>query len=241
MKADRQAIKARIPAPIRGTVRDVYAHFRRGYYPHRSWSQTGEDMLLRDLLPSSADGFYVDVGARHPRFGSNTHALHQRGWRGINIDARPGSMRSFRRARPRDVNLEVAVGSVPGEATFYVFTDDELSSLDRGWADAKVAEGHRLERTVTTRVRTLADIHREHDVPARYELLTVDCEGRDADVLASNDWDAFRPRFVVVECSDGDLDAALDSEAVTLLRLNGYTPTAATRLSVVLRDRGEHR
>jgi FkbM family methyltransferase len=193
-------------------------------------------MLVRDLFAHQEVGFFVDVGAFHPRFGSNTYGLYRRGWNGVNIDARPGSMDAFRRSRIRDQNLELAIGTEVGQADFYVFYEDEVSSLDVAWAEQQISLGHRLDRVVRTRVATLSDIHRECSAPARYELLSVDCEGRDADVLASNDWKAYRPQIVVVECCNGDLDSGLRSPAVMLLRDAGYQPIAATRLSIVLKD-----
>lgn len=234
--AIRQYAKERVPPHLRSRLRDVYGGVRRDYYPYQSWSQTGEDMLVRDLFAHRGAGFFVDVGAFHPRFGSNTYGLYRRGWSGVNIDARPGSMEAFRRSRSRDQNLEVAIGTDVGQADFYVFCDQELSSLDSAWAERQVSLGHRLDRVVRTRVATLSDIHRECAVPARYEFLSVDCEGRDADVLASNDWNAYRPQVIVVECCDGDLDSGLRSPAVMLLRDAGYQPTGATRLSIVLKD-----
>src|SRR3712207_7299724 len=49
--------------------------------------------------------------------------LFRSGWSGINIDATPGSMGLFREIRPRDINLEMAVGAGAGELTFFVFDD----------------------------------------------------------------------------------------------------------------------
>lgn len=44
------------------------------------------------------DGIYVDVGAFHPTKFSNTHLFYLNGWRGINIEARPGSKKLFDKA-----------------------------------------------------------------------------------------------------------------------------------------------
>ena len=236
---DAATVKQRIPPALRGRVLDLYGLVRKDFYPYDCWSQGGEDMVLRDLLPRTRTGFFVDVGAFHPRFGSNTYALYKRGWRGINVDARPGAMAAFRRSRPHDRNLEVAVGSEPGEADFYVFFDGELCSLEKEWADRQVELGHRLEKVVPTQVLTLAQLHEENQVPPVYDLLNVDCEGRDEDVLASHDWSRWRPRHVVTEWSEGgqrDLADALTCGPVDLLRSVGYRPVAATRLSAVLVD-----
>src|SRR5260221_4132865 len=92
-----------------------------GYHSHApSFSCAGEDMILRHLLgPDRTRGFYVDVGAFHPTLFSNTHFFYLNGWRGINIEARPGSKKLFDKIRPEDVNLEVGVSRECGVMTYY--------------------------------------------------------------------------------------------------------------------------
>ena len=75
-----------------------------------SYSQDGEDMVLRKIFKNQKMGFYVDIGAHHPKRFSNTHLLYKKGWKGINIDATPGSMKLFNQLCPRDTNLELGVG-----------------------------------------------------------------------------------------------------------------------------------
>src|SRR5688500_1685041 len=67
-----------------------------------SYALEGEDMVLRRLFEGKTRGFYVDVGAHHPRRFSNTYYFYRRARRGINIDAAPGSMEAFNRDRSRD-------------------------------------------------------------------------------------------------------------------------------------------
>ena len=50
-------------------------------------------MILRRLFEKQKLGFYVDVGAHHPKRFSNTYFFYKQGWNGINIDAMPNSMR----------------------------------------------------------------------------------------------------------------------------------------------------
>ena len=90
-----------------------YFFVRKGY---RSFAQEGEDRVLFSLLfklhggKHIDNGFYVDVGAHHPYYLSNTYIFYRQGWRGLNIDAMPGSMALFEKNRPRDINLESGVG-----------------------------------------------------------------------------------------------------------------------------------
>ena len=78
-------------------------------WPH-SYSQEGEDLVLARYFAKSSL-IYVDVGAHHPTRYSNTYLFYSQGWRGINIDAMPGSMDAFRRDRPRDINIEALVST----------------------------------------------------------------------------------------------------------------------------------
>jgi len=233
---NRQLIKKYLPRSARSWLLDRYRRNQPGYYPRRSWSQAGEDLLLLDLLELASDrGFYVDVGAFHPRFGSNTYALYRRGWRGINIDARPGSMAQFRRDRPRDTNLEFGVGTNVARSEFFEFVEDELSTLDEERASALIGTGHVLLRKIEIDLRPLANVLTDFHVSPNFELLSVDCEGRDLDVLRSNDWRRFRPKTIIAECADGDLHEGLHSPVAELLRLEGYFPVAATRLNLIFR------
>ena len=90
--------KRMVPEPVRKQIRRIQAAIM-DVYAEKSWSQEGEDMILLRFFEYRRDGFYVDVGAHHPRRFSNTCALYRRGWHGINIDATPGAMQAFRRER----------------------------------------------------------------------------------------------------------------------------------------------
>jgi FkbM family methyltransferase len=188
----------------------------------QTYSTAGEDAVLQHLFRERrAPGHFVDVGAWHPWYSSNTFALYQQGWRGINIDAMPGSMVDFDRFRPGDMNIETAVGTDDGQATFYICDESSMHSLSADFAEnlgAHVIE----ERTVT--VRRLDSLLDDHPLPS-FELLTIDVEGRDFDVLASNDWDRYRPSVVVVEAD------TCDSRSIDFLADVGYTEVA--RLPVV--------
>jgi hypothetical protein len=96
---------------------------------NRSWSQEGEDMALRRVFEKEKIGFYVDVGAHHPKRFSNTYFFYRMGWNGINIDAMPGSMKEFDKYRGRDINLELGVAKQEGILNSYVFNEPALNTF----------------------------------------------------------------------------------------------------------------
>lgn len=212
-------------------------------YYRVSFAQDGEDLLLLSLFEGLSTGFYVDVGAHHPRRYSNTLALYSRGWSGINIDAMPGSMRPFRETRSRDINLELAISDERRVLTFYEFNEPALNGFDPALARRRVGlvpagqspdTAFRIvaERQIPT--VTLAEVLDEH-LPAGREIdvLNVDVEGLDFAVLASNDWSKYRPTVIVAEDPDVvSLDALGSSRVARFLRERGYVPLCKTRLTL---------
>lgn len=194
--------------------------------PHQvvSYSQEGEDLILSRLFDAQASGFFVDVGAHHPQRFSNTFLFYQRGWRGINIDAMPSSMAPFRRARPRDINLEIPVFKERKRLRYYEFNEPalngfsgELSAFRSGLAPYHVV------RTVELEGRPLAELLAEHLPPGQpIDFLTVDVEGLDLEVLESNDWSRFRPKVVLVEALGGSLETLPSHPVCELMQRHGY-------------------
>jgi FkbM family methyltransferase len=212
---------------------------RRG---QSSYGQEGEDKVLASLLFKAhggflpVTGFYVDVGAHDPFRFSNTYFFYKRGWSGINIDAAPGSMRSFEAKRSRDLNLEIGVGKDISTATFYVFNEPALNTFDHELATARCIGSWRIVREVEVQVMPLRDILAKHvSANQKIDFMTIDVEGRDFDVLRSNDWQRYRPMVVVVEIFGKSVEAAAtDPVARFLIEKNYvfYSKTVNTGLFV---------
>jgi FkbM family methyltransferase len=208
---------------------------KQRHYRH-SYAQEGEDLILAEIFGPKRNGFFVDVGAHHPRRFSNTYHFYKfRGWRGINIDAMPGGMRAFDRVRPDDINIEAAVSDVSVTLPFFVFNETALNTFDPALAAERDGFGdYRLERTVDLKTVTLQSLLDRH-LPAdrTIDLMSIDVEGLDLQVLRSNDWDRHRPGVVLVE--DGSVSTwsgVAGSATGTFLRDRGYQPVAKTLRTV---------
>jgi FkbM family methyltransferase len=170
-----------------------------------SYSHFGEDLIVAHLLnpkiAAGIRGWYVDVGAFDPVSFSNTLLLHQRGWKGINIDANPARIEAFQRLRPTDVNIVAAVSD--GEQTMdYLFY--QTGGLNRvvppgstGLKNQLAESPLRVERINT---ETLSAILKRHlPAEASVDFLNIDCEGHDLSVLSSLDWNRWAPEVIAVE------------------------------------------
>ncbi len=187
----------------------------------KSYSQNGEDTVLLAVFDGRKTGCYVDVGSFHPRQYSNTRALHERGWHGVNIDISPRKQALFAFDRPRDVNLCCAVSDHPGELTAFIFgRGSALDTTDRATAEEWAERFGLPFKEIKVPCRTLTDILEESDLP-QVDYLNIDVEGAEMAVLNGLDFSKFRPHCISIEIH-GELEEAESSEPYKLLRAQGY-------------------
>ena len=205
-----------------------------------SFSQEGEDVLLQRIFEGKRRGFYIDVGAHHPTRFSNTFLFYLQGWRGINIDAMPGSMRAFEKSRPRDVNIECPISDREEELTYFMFNAPALNTFSEREAARKDGLGtYRIVERRQMRTETLASVLDKHLPNGQaIDFLSVDAEGADLQVLKSIDWARTRPEVVLAEELEADLEQVCSqSEIRTYLHDRGYRLFAKTLNTLFFRLR----
>jgi FkbM family methyltransferase len=193
-----------------------------------TFSQFGEDSVIFHLLvhhvKKIGGGFYVDVGAFHPRLFSNTKILTLLGWTGINIDANADAIAAFRTERPNDINICCGVAAEPGELTYHRFEGAAMNTFSAETAEKWQREnGWKLIGKETVQVRRLDAILAESLPPNQtIDYMNIDVEGMDASVVASIDFTKYKPTLLSVELFGVDKMALRDSPTVQRLRAHGY-------------------
>ena len=161
---------------------------------------------------AGARGFFAEVGANDPRYGSQSWHLEQAGWRGVLVEPLPELADRLRAERTAQV-FSVACSS-PANAgqRLTLHAAGPLSSLDR----SRMSAGALPETTIDVPVRTLDDILAEAGAPVPLDFLSIDVEGHELEVLSGFDLARWRPRLILIE------DYVADLTKHRLLRRSGY-------------------
>jgi FkbM family methyltransferase len=211
----------------------------------RSYSQAGEDMLVRLALSQLgvARPSYLDIGAHHPTWLSNTFYFYRRRSKGVLVEPDPTAIRKLKLRRSRDRVLNVAVAGEDGRRTLHMFkggrfnlakintlSDDDAADLRRqGWTYVKAITVPVLSPT------TLLERHCD----GTPDLVSIDVEGVDIEILRAWDFERFRPAVVVVETLTYVESGWGEKrpEVNELMRAVGYREFADTHVNTVFVDR----
>ena len=208
--------------------------FRR--HAPRYFGQTAEDAIIRRYIPENY-GTYVDVGAGRPIQGSNTYSLYKRGWSGVCIDPLSENARLFNIFRKKDQFISALVGSNADEIQFWEFDPYMFSTADKSTADRIMrTHGARLVKNSLLPIKPLAALTPkiDHNIPS---FLSIDAEGKDFEVLTTNDWERFHPRVVCIEEWNLGITSDFENEVENYLNKLNYSRVAYTGLSSIFVDR----
>ena len=208
-------------------------------YALKSYSQEGEDMILRRLFEKQKTGFYVDVGAHHPKRFSNTYFFYKLGWRGINVDAMPGSMTAFNRIRARDINIEKPVSNKKKLLTYYAFNEPALNGFSKELSEERDGKGsYFVKFTKDIETSTLEEIL-DDNLPKvqSIDFLSIDVEGLDFNVLKSTNLEKYHPKVILVEILNSSLADIQISKIYQFLTDAGYELYAKTVNTVIFKHK----
>lgn len=206
------------------------------------YSQSGEDIILSKIFNKKKIGFYVDVGAYHPKHYSNTYLLSKNGWKGINIDPNPKGIKLFKKYRKLDINLQVGVLKDKKEADYYMFNHQSCNTFSEEQKSEMEKKSFikLLEKRKVLCLPLKEILDKYLPVGQGIDLLNVDAEGLDLDVLETNDWNRFRPGVVVVERPDVSLSEIKNDALYSFMSNHSYELYAATGLSMIFLDKSRN-
>ena len=156
-----------------------------------SYSQYQEDLILYILLYDIENGFYIDVGAFDPIKVSVTKAFYLRGWTGINIEPQPDKKDLFDKDRPKDINLQLAIGEKKGNIEFYI--NDQCSTYIKQYS-------RNSKTIINVSMDTMSNICKNYVPKGRnVDFCKIDVEGGEKNVLLGYDFINYRPKVFCIE------------------------------------------
>lgn len=196
-----------------------YVKFLSGMYKtkyNKSYSQSGEDMILGTLFAGLKHGVYVDVGANDPYFQSNTHFFYKKKWHGINIDANEDSIRRLKVVRKNDINIEALISDSMKEMEYFCYESSAYNGcIKRDYVPSKLLYSKKIQAVTLTSILAKLEID-------KINFLSIDVEGLDLMVLKSLDLDEYRPEVILIESFSKDIITDLNSDISKFLISKGY-------------------
>ena len=144
----------------------------------------------------------------------------------------PHSMDQFKTLRPKDINLEIPISDIEEELTFFMFNQPYLNTFDSSLLNEHLNyPGIKLEKEIklkTKRLETILDEYLSKLNSSKIDFFSIDVEGWDLRVLKSNNWELYRPEYILVEELFTNIIETLDGEIANYLKTVGYQLIAKT-------------
>ncbi|HLX55336.1 MAG TPA: FkbM family methyltransferase [Aquella sp.] len=203
-----------------------------------SFSQCGEDLIVQYIfrLRNVEKPSYLDIGAHHPFFLSNTTLFYKNGSRGINIEANPELLENFTKFRKEDINLNIGLSNKKEELDFYIMHDNTLSTFSKVECDALVLAGKVLKEVKKVKLTLLSDILQRYSMGKFPDFMSIDVEGMDLQILKSIDYSLDTPKVICVEAAEYSPTGSgiRRTELIDFLVSKGYYEYANTNLNSIM-------
>lgn len=232
-------LRSRLSTSLRALRKNLRRLILKEVAGRLSYAQCGEDMIVDFLFMwiGRNDISYLDIGAHHPTWLSNTYHFYRKGNRGVLIEPDSDLCRGLREKRPKDTVLNLAVGvSGDDKISMYVMTSRTLNTLDRAQAEALQGTGReRIEDVRNVRRQGINEILGEHFGSSKPNFVSLDIEGQDFDILQAWDFVRFRPEIFCVETltySQSNTERKL-TEVIDLMISRRYRVYADTYINTI--------
>lgn len=207
-------------------------------YKKNSFSQCGEDLLIQYIF--SFRGInkpsYIDIGAHHPFYLSNTAIFYNKGSRGINIEANPQQHLLFKKYRPQDINLNIGISDKECEMDFYIMEDTTLNTFSKEEYEKLLMHKNKLIEIKRIKLINIETVLKQYYKGKCPDFLNIDVEGMDFKILLSINFDVFTPKVICVEAAEYSPIAtgARKNEIIHFLISKGYFEYANTSLNAIM-------
>ncbi|MCX5706432.1 MAG: FkbM family methyltransferase [Candidatus Omnitrophica bacterium] len=190
-------------------------------YAKVSYSQQGEDLIVNFIF---SEGFkiskptYLDIGAHHPFFLSNTFFFYKKGCRGVLVEPDPILVKQLKQYRQDDICLNVGVSDKNMTSDFYIMQSRSLNTFSKEKAEALSRDTSfncpKIDNIVKVSMLNINTIIEKYfsNIP---NFISIDAEGLDLEILSSLDFSRYSPEIFCIECVGvAGVDSIKDKEII---------------------------
>ena len=208
----------------------------------KSYSQSGEDLIIDYIFTNYLHiprPTYLDIGAHHPTYLSNTYLFYKKGCCGVCVEPDRTLYDEIRKKRCNDTCLNVGVGLAgASKAPFYIMSEKTLNTFSQEEAERYQGYGqYRINEIIQVDLLPINAII-SHNFSTCPNFISLDVEGLDYQILKSMDFQKYRPEIFCIETltfAQDKSERKLD-EIVLLMRDNGYIVYADTYINTIFID-----
>lgn len=172
---------------------------------NHSYAQSGEDRIISFIFDwiQIKSPTYLDIGAHHSSWLSNTYLFYKNGSSGVCIEPDPTLFSEIKKRRKRDVCLNVGISCDSQEvADFYVMTSRSLNTFSKVDAlrcqETQNFGKQKIEKIIQVPLWTINEVMKDH-LQSGVNLVSVDVEGLDFEIIKSFDFEKYQPEVFCIE------------------------------------------
>ncbi|HSD07373.1 FkbM family methyltransferase [Flavobacterium sp.] len=203
-----------------------------------SYSQCGEDLIVKFIFDNLniKNPSYIDIGAHHPFYISNTALFYQNGSVGINIEPDPALFEAFVKDRKNDKNLNIGISDIEGVLDFYIISTPALNTFSKEEAYNYQNEGsYKVTGIKKISVNTLSNVLNEFSNGIFPQFLSIDAEGIDEMIIRGIDFEKNFPIVICIETISFSAsgNGVKNTELIKLIEQKGYICYADTHINSI--------
>jgi hypothetical protein len=207
-------------------------------FKNNSYSQTGEDIIIRFIFLSLKidKPTYIDIGAHHPFYLSNTALLYENGSNGINIEPDSSLIKLFNKYRKRDINLNIGISDIDDVSDFYIMNVPTLNTFSKKETERYSNEGNYFVKDVkkmhVIKFNELIDKYANGSYP---DFLNIDAEGVDEIIIKSIDFKIRPPIVICIETISFSTNGmgSKNNDLISYIKSKGYILFADTYINSI--------
>ncbi len=213
--------------------------------PNISYSQCGEDIIVDYVLTTFGilAPVYIDIGAHHPVENNNTYHFYLKGSMGILIEPNPDLYAGIKAVRPRDISLNVGIGSNEITMEYFQMSSNTLNTFSKENAVKYLSQGEQIVSTQLIPVFKINSILDKFFINgSKPNFISIDTEGLELDILRLFDFEKYRPEVFCIETinySKKFEEQSKNIEVIEYMNDKGYFLYSDTFINSIFVDHGK--